>query len=283
MLHVLRFKREALPALIDALNATGYGLTGGVHSRIDTTIDFVAERLAAGNLYVNRNIIGAVGRRAAVRRPWPVGHRSEGGRAALSQAAARRARPPPGRRCRPASRTQRPRRSRPSSPKRDAGAGERCAKQIVAREPARRRASSCPVRSARRTSIRSSRAAPCCATPRTKPTMIVQTACALATGNRALLAARRPAELVAAPARAAARPHRALRRGRSRRRRADRPRRRGADRLRRRDRAPRRADRLGLPRLGRSACGAASRRRSTSCSTSARCASTPPRRAATRA
>ncbi|MGA2487441.1 MAG: bifunctional proline dehydrogenase/L-glutamate gamma-semialdehyde dehydrogenase PutA [Roseiarcus sp.] len=58
-LHVLRFKREALPALIDALNATGYALTGGVHSRIDTTIALVAARLAAGNIYVNRNIIGA--------------------------------------------------------------------------------------------------------------------------------------------------------------------------------------------------------------------------------
>jgi RHH-type proline utilization regulon transcriptional repressor/proline dehydrogenase/delta 1-pyrroline-5-carboxylate dehydrogenase len=58
-LHVLRFKREALPALIDALNATGYALTGGVHSRIDSTIALVASRIAAGNAYVNRNIIGA--------------------------------------------------------------------------------------------------------------------------------------------------------------------------------------------------------------------------------
>jgi RHH-type proline utilization regulon transcriptional repressor/proline dehydrogenase/delta 1-pyrroline-5-carboxylate dehydrogenase len=56
---VLRFKRETLPALIDALNATGYALTGGVHSRIDTTIALVASRIAAGNVYVNRNIIGA--------------------------------------------------------------------------------------------------------------------------------------------------------------------------------------------------------------------------------
>jgi RHH-type proline utilization regulon transcriptional repressor/proline dehydrogenase/delta 1-pyrroline-5-carboxylate dehydrogenase len=58
-LHVLRFKREALPALIDALNATGYALTAGVHSRIDATIALVASRIAAGNVYVNRNIIGA--------------------------------------------------------------------------------------------------------------------------------------------------------------------------------------------------------------------------------
>jgi RHH-type proline utilization regulon transcriptional repressor/proline dehydrogenase/delta 1-pyrroline-5-carboxylate dehydrogenase len=60
VLHVLRFQRESLPALIDALNATGYGLTGGVHSRIDSTVDLVAARLEVGNLYVNRNIIGAV-------------------------------------------------------------------------------------------------------------------------------------------------------------------------------------------------------------------------------
>ena len=61
MLHVLRYKREALPALIDALNATGYALTGGVHSRIDDD-DRAGRgsRIAAGNVYVNRNIIGAV-------------------------------------------------------------------------------------------------------------------------------------------------------------------------------------------------------------------------------
>jgi RHH-type proline utilization regulon transcriptional repressor/proline dehydrogenase/delta 1-pyrroline-5-carboxylate dehydrogenase len=60
VLHVLRYKRETLPALIDALNATGYGLTGGAHSRIDTTVALVSGRLAAGNIYINRNIIGAV-------------------------------------------------------------------------------------------------------------------------------------------------------------------------------------------------------------------------------
>ena len=60
VLHVLRFARESLPALIDALNATGFALTGGVHTRIDATIDLVCGRLGAGNIYVNRNIIGAV-------------------------------------------------------------------------------------------------------------------------------------------------------------------------------------------------------------------------------
>ena len=60
VLHVLRFRRNGLKGLIDELNASGYALTGGVHSRIDGVIDLVVERLGAGNLYVNRNIIGAV-------------------------------------------------------------------------------------------------------------------------------------------------------------------------------------------------------------------------------
>ena len=60
VLHVLRFERDELGALVEALNATGYGLTLGVHSRIDETIDFVTSRAHVGNAYVNRNIIGAV-------------------------------------------------------------------------------------------------------------------------------------------------------------------------------------------------------------------------------
>ncbi|HJV51240.1 MAG TPA: trifunctional transcriptional regulator/proline dehydrogenase/L-glutamate gamma-semialdehyde dehydrogenase [Noviherbaspirillum sp.] len=60
VLHVLRYRRDELPQLIDAINATGYGLTLGIHSRIDETIDFVATRAHVGNIYVNRNIIGAV-------------------------------------------------------------------------------------------------------------------------------------------------------------------------------------------------------------------------------
>ncbi len=60
VLHVLRFRREALDAVVDAVNATGYGLTFGVHSRIDETIERITRRIAAGNIYVNRNLIGAV-------------------------------------------------------------------------------------------------------------------------------------------------------------------------------------------------------------------------------
>ncbi|MFT3721165.1 trifunctional transcriptional regulator/proline dehydrogenase/L-glutamate gamma-semialdehyde dehydrogenase [Pseudorhodoferax sp.] len=60
VLHVLRFRREGLAALVDAINATGYGLTFGLHTRIDETIAQVTARVRAGNVYVNRNIVGAV-------------------------------------------------------------------------------------------------------------------------------------------------------------------------------------------------------------------------------
>jgi RHH-type transcriptional regulator, proline utilization regulon repressor / proline dehydrogenase / delta 1-pyrroline-5-carboxylate dehydrogenase len=60
VLHVLRYRREQLGEVLDALNATGYGLTFGVHSRIDETIAQVTHKVQAGNIYVNRNVIGAV-------------------------------------------------------------------------------------------------------------------------------------------------------------------------------------------------------------------------------
>lgn len=60
VLHVVRYRRQDLEALIQRINASGYGLTFGLHSRIDETIAHVTQRIAAGNLYVNRNIIGAV-------------------------------------------------------------------------------------------------------------------------------------------------------------------------------------------------------------------------------
>ena len=59
-LHVVRWKADDLDKVIDAINATGYGLTLGVHSRIDETIDRIAARVKVGNVYVNRNQIGAV-------------------------------------------------------------------------------------------------------------------------------------------------------------------------------------------------------------------------------
>jgi len=59
VLHVLRYERDKLDKLIDDINAAGYGLTFGLHTRIDETIARVVERIEAGNIYVNRNIIGA--------------------------------------------------------------------------------------------------------------------------------------------------------------------------------------------------------------------------------
>ncbi len=60
VLHVLRYRRDDLDALVERINATGYGLTFGVQSRIGGLAERLAERIAAGNVYVNRNIIGAV-------------------------------------------------------------------------------------------------------------------------------------------------------------------------------------------------------------------------------
>jgi RHH-type proline utilization regulon transcriptional repressor/proline dehydrogenase/delta 1-pyrroline-5-carboxylate dehydrogenase len=60
ILHVVRFAAEDLGRVVDAINATGYGLTLGLQSRIDTTRDFIERRARVGNFYVNRNQIGAV-------------------------------------------------------------------------------------------------------------------------------------------------------------------------------------------------------------------------------
>jgi len=60
ILHVVRYSGDRLGEVCAAINATGYGLTLGLHSRIKATADFVAERVKVGNLYVNRNQIGAV-------------------------------------------------------------------------------------------------------------------------------------------------------------------------------------------------------------------------------
>jgi RHH-type proline utilization regulon transcriptional repressor/proline dehydrogenase/delta 1-pyrroline-5-carboxylate dehydrogenase len=60
ILHVVRFEGDRLAEVCEAINATGYGLTLGLHSRIQATADFVAARVKVGNFYVNRNQIGAV-------------------------------------------------------------------------------------------------------------------------------------------------------------------------------------------------------------------------------
>jgi len=60
VLHVVRYKAGRLGDVLQAIEGTGYGLTLGVHSRIDATVERVVEALSVGNVYVNRNMIGAV-------------------------------------------------------------------------------------------------------------------------------------------------------------------------------------------------------------------------------
>jgi RHH-type transcriptional regulator, proline utilization regulon repressor / proline dehydrogenase / delta 1-pyrroline-5-carboxylate dehydrogenase len=60
VLHIARFAARDLDRVIDAINATGYGLTFGLHTRIDDRVSQVLARLRVGNAYVNRNQIGAV-------------------------------------------------------------------------------------------------------------------------------------------------------------------------------------------------------------------------------
>jgi RHH-type proline utilization regulon transcriptional repressor/proline dehydrogenase/delta 1-pyrroline-5-carboxylate dehydrogenase len=60
VLHVLSYRREALDELVAQIHATGYGLTMGLHTRIDETVERVLRSARVGNVYVNRNMIGAV-------------------------------------------------------------------------------------------------------------------------------------------------------------------------------------------------------------------------------
>ncbi|TMM55153.1 bifunctional proline dehydrogenase/L-glutamate gamma-semialdehyde dehydrogenase PutA [Sulfitobacter sabulilitoris] len=60
VLHLATFKADKLDKVIDDINATGYGLTFGLQTRIDDRVQHVSERIAAGNIYINRNQIGAI-------------------------------------------------------------------------------------------------------------------------------------------------------------------------------------------------------------------------------
>jgi RHH-type proline utilization regulon transcriptional repressor/proline dehydrogenase/delta 1-pyrroline-5-carboxylate dehydrogenase len=60
IVHVVRYRADQLDEVIDSINKTGYGLTLGVHTRVDATARYIASRVRAGNVYVNRNMIGAV-------------------------------------------------------------------------------------------------------------------------------------------------------------------------------------------------------------------------------
>ncbi len=60
ILHIIRFSANRLDKVIESINGTGYGLTLGIHSRINETVEFIVQRARVGNIYVNRNMIGAV-------------------------------------------------------------------------------------------------------------------------------------------------------------------------------------------------------------------------------
>lgn len=60
ILHVIRYKETDIEKVIHEINSTGYGLTCGIHSRIEKKVDFIAQRIKAGNIYINRDMIGAV-------------------------------------------------------------------------------------------------------------------------------------------------------------------------------------------------------------------------------
>jgi RHH-type proline utilization regulon transcriptional repressor/proline dehydrogenase/delta 1-pyrroline-5-carboxylate dehydrogenase len=60
VLHVVRWRADELDRVLDDIRASGYGLTLGIHSRIELTVERIIARLAVGNVYVNRNMIGAV-------------------------------------------------------------------------------------------------------------------------------------------------------------------------------------------------------------------------------
>ncbi len=60
VLHVVRYKAAQIDKALDQIESTGFGLTLGIHTRIEETVRKVTERLDTGNIYVNRNMIGAV-------------------------------------------------------------------------------------------------------------------------------------------------------------------------------------------------------------------------------
>ena len=60
VLHVCQFKASEIDEVVDEINHAGYGLTFGIHSRIESTIERITRRIRVGNVYVNRNTIGAV-------------------------------------------------------------------------------------------------------------------------------------------------------------------------------------------------------------------------------
>ena len=59
VLHIVRYSATGIDELVDDINNTGFGLTLGIHSRVDSFAEYVSRRARVGNVYVNRNMIGA--------------------------------------------------------------------------------------------------------------------------------------------------------------------------------------------------------------------------------
>lgn len=60
VLHVATFEAKEIDKVVDDVNARGYGLTFGIHSRVDNRVEQISSRIKVGNTYVNRNQIGAI-------------------------------------------------------------------------------------------------------------------------------------------------------------------------------------------------------------------------------
>ena len=60
ILHVLKYSSNDIEELIEQINTSGYGLTLGVHTRIESRADYFAKKLKVGNIYINRDMVGAV-------------------------------------------------------------------------------------------------------------------------------------------------------------------------------------------------------------------------------
>jgi RHH-type proline utilization regulon transcriptional repressor/proline dehydrogenase/delta 1-pyrroline-5-carboxylate dehydrogenase len=86
ILHVIRYRMDDMPKILADINASGYGLTLGIHSRIDGFAREVFNATRVGNTYVNRNMVGAVVGVNPFGGQGPVGHRSESGGAELPAA-----------------------------------------------------------------------------------------------------------------------------------------------------------------------------------------------------
>jgi len=59
VLHVATYDADDIDSIVDDINAKGYGLTFGLHTRIDDRVESITTRLKVGNMYINRNQIGA--------------------------------------------------------------------------------------------------------------------------------------------------------------------------------------------------------------------------------